>query len=308
MRKSKNYWTKELCYEAALKYETKRDFKKYNNSAYQACIKLGVLNDVTKHMKLLRVPNGYWTKDRCHEVALKYSGRWQFQRLAGNVYLAAFKLGVIDDICEHMDSKVSLLDRLVYVFEFDDNSAYIGLTNDIEQRLVEHKTNSNSAIRNKLQKSNYVLKQLTDYVPKDQASQLEKKYIDQYIKNGWEILNQAKGGSLGGGSKKWSLKKIQILIKSEGIENANQLCKKYSGAVNYLKRKKLLDVCFPVKSTIKTKPDGYWTKERCHEVALKYNNLKDFLKNYGGAYSSAYRNGWLNEITNHMVKGYKKKK
>jgi len=49
------------------------------------------------------------------------------------------------------------------------------------------------------------------------------------------------------------------------------------------------------------KPRGYWNKEKCIYEALKYTNKTDFNVNSKSAYLSAYRNGWLNEITQHMV-------
>ena len=48
------------------------------------------------------------------------------------------------------------------------------------------------------------------------------------------------------------------------------------------------------------KPNGYWTKEKCQEKALKYKTKKDFKKEYNGAYDSASKNKWLNEICIHM--------
>lgn len=35
------------------------------------------------------------------------------------------------------------------------------------------------------------------------------------------------------------------------------------------------------------KPNGYWTKERCHEEALKYNSRKEFQSKSRGSYKSA---------------------
>jgi hypothetical protein len=61
---------------------------------------------------------------------------------------------------------------------------------------------------------------------------------------------------------------------------------------------------------IKNKPANYkWSKEKCQEEALKYNHKIDFKKNSKGAYPSALKNGWLNEICSHMIeirkpKGY----
>jgi predicted GIY-YIG superfamily endonuclease len=44
-----------------------------------------------------------------------------------------------------------------------------------------------------------------------------------------------------------------------------------------------------------------WTKEKCQEESLKYQNKIDFLRKSCGAYSAAYKNGWLNEICTHMI-------
>ena len=49
------------------------------------------------------------------------------------------------------------------------------------------------------------------------------------------------------------------------------------------------------------KPRNYWTKERVFEEARKYNTKWEFGKGCGGAYKSAYKNGWLSEM-NWFVK------
>ena len=43
------------------------------------------------------------------------------------------------------------------------------------------------------------------------------------------------------------------------------------------------------------KPNGYWTKERCAEEALKYETKSEFQKNSGGAYRAALKHNWLRE-------------
>jgi len=41
---------------------------------------------------------------------------------------------------------------------------------------------------------------------------------------------------------------------------------------------------------------GYWTKERVLEDAKQYKSKGEWMKNSRGAYSKAYRNGWLEEV------------
>jgi hypothetical protein len=49
------------------------------------------------------------------------------------------------------------------------------------------------------------------------------------------------------------------------------------------------------------KPRGYWTKERCQEEALKYNNRKDFNIYSKSAYLRSIKNRWIDEICSHMI-------
>jgi hypothetical protein len=49
-------------------------------------------------------------------------------------------------------------------------------------------------------------------------------------------------------------------------------------------------------------PNGYWTKERCHEEALKFKYKIDFRNNSASAYVISRKNDWLDEICNHMKK------
>lgn len=45
----------------------------------------------------------------------------------------------------------------------------------------------------------------------------------------------------------------------------------------------------------------YWTKERCHEEALKFNSRGDFQKKSRSAYLTSYKKGWLNDVCSHMI-------
>jgi hypothetical protein len=44
----------------------------------------------------------------------------------------------------------------------------------------------------------------------------------------------------------------------------------------------------------------YWSYEKCKEEALKYTTRNDFSNSIGGAYSSALKHGWIDEICSHM--------
>ena len=48
------------------------------------------------------------------------------------------------------------------------------------------------------------------------------------------------------------------------------------------------------------KPKGYWSKENCRKEALKYKYRYEFLKGSRSAYSSSWKNKWLDDICAHM--------
>jgi len=57
---------------------------------------------------------------------------------------------------------------------------------------------------------------------------------------------------------------------------------------------------------MKRRIKGYWNKENCRIESLKYMSRKDFKRNSKGAYDSARKNNWLDEICTHMIKKIEK--
>jgi len=52
----------------------------------------------------------------------------------------------------------------------------------------------------------------------------------------------------------------------------------------------------------KSKPNGYWTKEKCLEESLKFNTKTEWIKTPHSSYSIAHRNGWIGYCSSHMKK------
>ena len=98
------YWTKERCYEEALKYSHRKEFQRGSGSAYSAAIRHGWLDDICEHMKLTTMPRGYWTKQRCFEEARKYDSQKEFQEKAGGAFTALKRNGCLKEACAHMEA------------------------------------------------------------------------------------------------------------------------------------------------------------------------------------------------------------
>ena len=71
-------WTKEKCHEVALMFNSRGELKNYNNGIYTKARINGWLDEICSHMEYVCKPNGYWTKERCHEEALKFKNRKEY--------------------------------------------------------------------------------------------------------------------------------------------------------------------------------------------------------------------------------------
>jgi superfamily II DNA or RNA helicase len=96
------YWTFEKCLESALKYNTIKEWVKNDNSALQGARSHGWYEECTNHMIKLLKPNGYWTKEKCLECALKYNTITEWSLNSPCSYFYARRLNCIDECSKHM--------------------------------------------------------------------------------------------------------------------------------------------------------------------------------------------------------------
>jgi len=239
----------------------------------------------------------YWTKEVCQKLALECKSRKEFH----NKYRAAFdvssKNNWLNELCSHMLC-INTLYRCIYVYEFDDNFAYIGLTYDINDRHYRH-MNNNSSVYQHMKETNLtpILKQLTDYVEIDIAKEKEKYFVEKYKKENWQILNKAKTGSLGGITTIWSKEKChKVALK---CKTKTEFYKKYTSASgSALKNGWIEEICSHMEN--KTKPKGYWNYENCLNEAIKQGTRNKFRIKGSGAFKSAIRNNWKDKIYLYM--------
>jgi hypothetical protein len=244
-----------------------------------------------------RKPRGYWTKEKCQEEALKYNNKSQFSN--HYAYKISRKNGWLNDICSHMEPLGNMYKRCIYAYEFPDKYVYIGLTYNINQRHIQRLKNNKDQVTKHIIKTGLKpnIKQLTDYLPKSIAVQLEEYYVKYYKYNKWYILNIAKTGSLGCNGFTWTYD----LCKKEVLKyNSKSELKKYNSSVyKSIHRNKWYDLFDNLNEH--KKPNGYWTKEKCQEEALKYDNKSDFYNN-SIAYQIIIKNKWyelLNTLNEH---------
>lgn len=181
----------------ALNYETKIDFLMNNRNIYITTHRNGWLNEITKHM------NGriLHSLESCQKEALKYKSSSEFYYNSPNCFSSAYKNGWLKEICLHMERPKALdSPRLIYVFEFSDNHAYVGLTKNPIIREKIRKQDKNDAVELYKLKTGLepIYLELTEYMPAEEAQKKEIEFVDKYKNNNWNMLNRNKAGVLGG--------------------------------------------------------------------------------------------------------------
>lgn len=286
---------KELCHFEALKYSSKTKFKQQARIYYNFCKRNGFLNEVCSHMKKYNyTKKGFWTIDKCQEKALLCEKRVDFQKLYAGAYFSAYRNEWLEKLCSHMDINYIEKDRLVYVFEFADNYAYIGLTHNSKERHARHLNDKDCVVYlHNLKNIEYNYKHLTDYIPEKEASKLETHFENIYKENGWVLLNIAPTGSLGSKYLYWNKERC----KEEAMKynSISELENKSGGAYKSIIRNNWREELCSHMIRL-TKPAGYWSFENCKHESQKYNNRSNFSKGSGRAYNVSLSNKWLDDF------------
>ncbi|KJG00100.1 hypothetical protein [Photobacterium angustum] len=251
----------------------------------------------------------FWTKDKCRAEALKYNHKSDFRKGCKGGYKAAYTNKWLDEICSHM---TELCKPVGYW--------------DKERCREEASKCSSKADFNRLSTSAYSAAQrngwLDDicghmkelckpagYWTKELCGNEAQKYTSK------AAFKAANEGAYSAAYRKGFLNEIcshMAELKNwdkEGCKRAAAECssrtefnRKHSGAVKAAKRNGWYDeVCAHMVGI--SKPVGYWKRDTCEAEAKKYQTRNAFRKSSSGAYAAARKNGYLDEICEHMKKG-----
>ena len=98
-KKPSGYWTYETCLAEAKKYNSRREFYKGCNSAYNVALKNGWLDNYTWFIstnELKKIIRTKWTYETCYQEAKKYNSRNEFKKGNESAYNVALKNGWLD--------------------------------------------------------------------------------------------------------------------------------------------------------------------------------------------------------------------
>jgi hypothetical protein len=154
---------------------------------------------------------------------------------------------------------------------------------------------------------NHVVKWTYDKCKEDAKNYQTK--IEYREKNYWGYLVSKKNGWLDDiTSHMIKYKHTQKLKWSKEICQVEAL--KYQRRIDFYKNSRsaysasnrnnwLDEVCSHMSTPNENK--FKWNKDKCQKIAVKYNHRKEFQLGNRNAYYSAFYNGWLNEICQHMI-------
>lgn len=310
---SNKKWNYETCMKEAKKYNTYKDFEEKVPVALRIARKNNWLQEYT-WLKRMTKPHGFWTYEKCYNEALKYKTKTDFQHNCGYAYEVSLKNGWLNkydwfpkrkkaeskwkkEICFRIGRKF----KTKVEFEKNEKGCYL------------------AAMRNGwLNEMNWFTPAVIEDLERFHKTHCVYVYKD-------DKLNVAYVGL----SSNMSLRKYRH--------------KHYGGVYDYFTSIDkeipqpiiLLDNLTPEESRYyedfyvkEFKNKGYnvlnkgctgiscgsfgggrvkFTKDKCLEIAKKYQYLNDFTKENSSCYNRALRKGWLKEYT-WLKRKYKKRK
>lgn len=102
---SRTIWTYKACKKEALKYDNRSDFMRKSSRAYNVALSNGWIVDICSHMELRHKPNGFWTKEKCAELAKQCNTIKEFREKHSSAYVTAKRKMWLRDITNHIDVK-----------------------------------------------------------------------------------------------------------------------------------------------------------------------------------------------------------
>jgi hypothetical protein len=293
-------WTKKRCLEVIQKCETKKDFKTNFSSAYQSSIRNKWLDEICANLKEIYKPSGYWTKDKCFEVAKTCKSIKDFKTKYATAYSKSLKNKWSSDIYKECNF-IKKIDRnwIVYSYIILNKYIYVGITVNEKSRISNHLTNNNSSVYKFIKNNNIddsdikYKKEKENIVDDNEAKIMEKLFLEKYINLGYIKLNIKPTGNLGSNILYWTKYRCEEVAKL--CRTKIEFIKTYNSAYNSARKHKWLDDICKHMIVLK-KPIGFWKiKENCRNEAMKYKTKKDFKKSFI-AYKSALENDWMEEF------------
>lgn len=283
------YWNnQDHCLEEARKYKTKAEWQGKSPLSYRWAAKNGWLDECSSHMASIRKPDGYWTLDRCKQVASKYQIKVEWRVGDKASFSAANRRGWVSECCSHMQTgglwfgPASIVETLL-----SHNIAYE----------MEHRLKGSTAISRRpydfyLPKYNLLIefhgeqhkigwgRRTGDAQSIQERDAFKKEWA---LSNGYHFLEIGQ----------WDVTSKEDIGKLV-LEKLVQISSKDDLILNLKRRPLTPGEQELAKSRIR------WTLAACKEEASKYSAIKKWQVGSASSYNAAFAKGWLDECSAHM--------
>ena len=262
-------------------------------------------------------PSGYWdTKEHCENAAKECRNRGEFYKKHSIAAKNSNINGWMNEFSEKYFTReplyLSLKDKVhcVYSYEFSETkSVYVGRTVNVKRRDYAHRVDKKDTVFKYSQSENIQIPQIKiiiDGLDGYESLDEEEKWVIEYQRLGWNVLNKSKtginSGSLGSSNKKWTYETCKAA--SMLCKNKEEFKKKYSRAHNVSREYGWIDEFFPFSLK---KENGYFDNiDNCKREAEKFVSIMDIRKNYPFLYHKISKNKWIEEIRTHIKEDSKK--
>ena len=299
--KPKGYWNKKRCHTVALKCETRSEFFKKYGSAANKALKEGFLEEICSHMAIILRPKSYWTKEICLKEAMKYNYRNDFKKYSPNIYSISIKKGWYEEICSHM-------------VEVTNKPKYYWTKELCKEEALKYKTSldfvKNSGGCYAASSRNGYLDEICSHFQIKGSRYMRFVYAYEFPDNHVYVgltynikerkMRHLKKGSVFNYSEFTKL--IPIFKKLTDIPVEVEEAKK----LEYIYLQQYIKEGWIKLNRAKTGGIGgnvfKWGYDKCLLEAKKYKYRSDFKKGSAGAFDSARRLGFLDEVCSHMTK------
>jgi len=249
--------------------------------------------------KILRESDKKWTKDLVHKIALDYKTRTDFFNNAQGAYLAAKKYGWFDEVTSHMTSPLIRWTKEMIASEAKKYKTKEGFM----------KGSPKAADRARYYK---IWEEVTSHmVPLgDLYNRLvyayefsdNRAYVGlTHDKDERDYLHRIKG-PIAKHINETGLQPVLKLITADYINAVD--AQKVEECTIELYKKNGWILLNKAKAGSLGMCKRVWTKEKVQDEANKYKRRVDFQNESSKAYNAALRNGWLDEVCDHMEKTF----
>jgi very-short-patch-repair endonuclease len=331
------------CKAEASKYSSRTEWMRGSPLSHKSASKNGWLDECTLHMPSTRMPDGYWTLEKCREQAQKYQTKVQWRTTHKTSFSKANKEGWLADCCSHMErtglwfGPASILETLLahdirYFMEhrfkgfpevarrpFDFYLPDFNLIIEFhgEQHLIGwgRKADDAKSIqkRDKIKKD-WAIDKGIEYLEIWQRDIVSKEDIQNKVLDKLKKINKGQGLDIQ--LKKRSLTDVEIKLSKNRIKWTEEEClrdaKKYKTVKEWTTKspsgyqaafKKGWKESCTSHMVRMLTPKNYWTLERCKEDAKKYKTKSEWSRAKPSGYAVAVSRGWIAECCSHMEDG-----